>query len=228
MILTAPRLFQRDVNGILDLQLLNPPSEGNQGDQGDPVVVSVLLPDALNSHLTVWFGGSSKLFPIANPSVTVLDCSFKRSELPPAGVTYDVSYEYGGERSPAVSVDLRDSMASFMPRHLFEADGIYPAGSIQTPRLIDVWAVPAFRLLLQNDPLIAPTATSLAVDVALRIVWKSLAGAALEVGEIAYSAARDQWSLSLHQACLTLQRGDMVAIESVVESEQTLQFSLLL
>jgi hypothetical protein len=228
MTLTAPRLFQRDSNGLLDLQFLNPPNPGNQGDEGDPVVVSVLLHDSNEKQVIVWFGSVSKTFPIVNPRRVVIDCVFLRSELPPAGNSYDVSYQYGGQRSPAVTVTLIDSMALFAPRHIVKTNGVYPAGSRQRPSLVDVWAVPSFRLLLENDPIIAPVGALASADAALKIVWKPYGGEASDVGEIVYDAGGGQWSVALKQPCLTLERSDLLVVQSVVTSQQMLNFSLLL
>lgn len=228
MKLTAPRLFQRDGNGLLDLQCLNPPNPGNQGDEGDPVIVSVLLPDSSRNQVTVCFGSASKTFPIVNPRRVVIDCAFLRSELPPSGNTYDVSYQYGGQRSPAVTVNLVDSTAPFVPRHIVKAYGVYPPGSPQRPSLIDAWVVPSFRLLLQNDPVIVPLTAPPSVDAALKIVWMPYGGGASEVGDIAYEAGVGQWRVSLHQACLTLQRSDSIVVQNILASQQTLDFSLLL
>lgn len=228
MKLTAPRLFQQDSNGLLDLQYLNPPNPGNQGDEGDPVVVSVLLPNTNGGDVIVWFGSTSKTFPIVNPQRLVIDCAFLRSDLPPSGNTYEVYFEYGSQRSPTVSVDLIDSMSPFVPRHIVNANGVYLPGTAERPSLIDVWAVPSFRLLLKNDPIIAPVGPVPFTDAALKIVWMPYAGGANEVGDIKYDADSGNWSVSLDQPCLTLQRSDLVVVQSIVESPQTLDFSLLL
>lgn len=228
MKLTAPRLFQRDSNGLLDLQFLNPPNPGNQGDEGDPVVVSILLPDSSENQIIVWFGSASKTFPIRNPRRVVIDCAFLRSELPPSGNAYDVYYQYGGQRSPTVAVGLIDSMAPFVPRHTVQVSGAYAPGSTQHPTLIDVWVVPSFRLLLKSDPVIVPIGAESPVDVALKIAWQPFAGGVNDVGDIAYDANSGQWQVKLNQPCLSLQRSDVIVVQSIVASQQTLDFSLLL
>ncbi|MGN6315209.1 hypothetical protein [Trinickia sp.] len=228
MTLTAPRLFQLDSHNQLDLQFLNPPNPGNQGDEGDPVVVSVLLPDSNAKYVIVTFGSKSKKFPIANPSRVVIDCPFLRSELPPTGNSYDVSYECGGQHSPAVTVNLIDSMAPFVPRYIVKANGVYPAGSRLHPSVIGVWAVPSFRLLLQNDPIIVPVGEPPSSDAALKIVWKPYGGEAGDVGDIVYDAGGGQWNATLKNPCLTLERSDLILVQSIVTSQQMLNFSLLL
>lgn len=229
MNLSAPRLFQFDGNGRLDLQCLNPPNPGNQGDEGDPVIVSVLLPDSTEESLTVWIGDTvNKTFPIADPGRLVIDCPFKRSELPPSNGTYDVSFEYGSQRSPPVSVTLIDSMAPFVPKHVANVHGVYPPASDQNPCLIDVWIVPEFRLLMKNDPIIKPIANDVRSDVDLEIIWNSFVGESKEVGGITYKAAQDQWSVELALDCLTLQRSDFLLIQSTRAVEQFLSFTILL
>ncbi|HEX7682926.1 MAG TPA: hypothetical protein VF446_05215 [Trinickia sp.] len=228
MKLTAPRLFQQSSEGVIDLQTLNPPDPGNQGDEGDPVVVSILLPDSQENQVTVWMGDVSKTFPVMNARRLVIDCAFLRSELPPLGNVYDVSYEYGGQRSPAVDIRLIDSMAPFVPRHMFVVEGVYPAGSMQSPSVISVWSIPSFRLLLKNDPIIEPFGANPAADVALKLVWKPFGVEGIEVGDIAFDAGLAKWRVNLSEKCLTLQRSDLILVQSIVARTQTLGFSLLL
>lgn len=228
MKLTAPRLFQQSGEGVIDLQTLNPPDPGNQGDEGDPVVVTILLPDSREKQITVWVGGVSKTFPIVNARRLVIDCVFLRSELPPLGAVYGVSYEYGGQRSPVVDIRLIDSMAPFAPRHMFFVDGVFPAGSTQRPSVISVWSIPSFRLLLKNDPIIEPFGVNPKADVALKIVWKPFGVEGIDVGDIEFDAGLAQWRVNLSGKCLTLQRSDLILVQSIVARTQTLSFSLLL
>lgn len=229
MNLSAPRLFQLDRStGILDLQLLNPPNPGVQGDEGDPVVVSVLLPDAAQGNLTVWFGDTNKIFPIVDPRWIVMECLFSRSELPPLGGTYSVYWEYGGQFSPRVGVTLIDSMASFMPRHNACILGVYPPRSAQSPSLIDVWAVPGYRSLLKSDPVVKPIEGNPPADVDLKVMWAPFGGEINEIGEISYSVASDRWNVDLHRDCVSLQRSDLILIQSGGAGNQMLNFVILL
>lgn len=224
MNLIAPRLFQC-CNGILDLQCLNPPNSGGFGDEGDPVVVSVLLPSVAKAqeNLTVYFGSSvSKTFTIGNPELIVMDCPFNRSELPVCGETYDVYFEYAKSTSAVVSVSLVDSMDSFVPRYIYSADGFYAQG------VIDVWVVPSFRLLLKNDPVIRPV-EKLGEDVALTLAYVTAAGIGpSEIGAISYDAAKAQWDVELNQDSVTLQKGDLIVMQNANASGQELSFSMLL
>ncbi|GAB1584755.1 hypothetical protein [Phyllobacterium phragmitis] len=225
--LSLPRLFQAP-GQVLDLQKLNPPDPHIQGDQGDPVVVSVLLPDASEDTVTVWFGSVQKQFPIPNPKLVVLDCLFQRNELPPAGATYEVYYEYGGQQSPYLDIQLIDSSShTAIPRHSFTACGMWAAATSQIPTPVDAWLLPIGRILLKDDPVIKPvTEKTPDEDVTLKIVRKPSGGSGREVGEVIFDQAQAQWSVNLYQESLTLQEADLLLVQNSEETTQFLGFSM--
>jgi hypothetical protein len=217
--LPAPRLFQAP-DGILDMQNLNPPDPQVENDQGDPVVVSVLVPYGGSGKIIVWFGGVSKSVDISDPKWVVQDVCFERGHLPAIGQQYNVYYEYGGSRSRNVNVKLIDSGIEriALPRHACSFFGTYAAG------LVDAWVVPDSRDLKKSDPVIRQISGGCPSDGAsVTILWKSGTGIFNQVGEIAFR--QGAWEINFASEVLPLRRSD-VFVFLVCEGNTFLNFSI--
>jgi len=217
--LPAPRLFQAP-DGILDLQTLNPPDPYVVNDQGDPVVVSVLVPYGGSGKVVVWFGEVSNTVEISDSKLVIQDVCFARDQLPALGQLYDVYYEYGGSRSQRVEVTLIDSGSEGMasPRHACSLYGTYAAG------LVDAWVVPGSRNLTKADPVIRQISGGTPRDGAsVTILWKSGVGFFNKIGDITFR--KNGWNINFESEVVSLRRSDVLAF-MVLEGNIFLNFSI--
>jgi len=213
------RLFQV-IDGVLDLQQLNPPNPDIGNDPGDPVVVSVLVPYGEKGEIVVWFGDKSQNFPVSDPKRVVQDVCFTKDQLPAPGQRYEVYYEFGGKRSNPVQVTLIDSSSvpPIVARHTCSLFGNYAKG------VVEAWVIPAPRTLTRDDPVVRAIPGGSTQDgTSVALLLQSGTGQPSEIGEIVYR--QSEWCVTLDRDVTQLSRSDILALQAATD-RTFLNFSL--
>ncbi len=213
------RLFQA-IDGVLDLQQLNPPNPDIGNDLGDPVVVSVLVPYGEKGEVVVWFGDKSQNFPVSDSKRVVQDVCFTKDQLPAPGQRYGVYYEFGGKQSNPVQVTLidSDSVRPIVARHTCSLFGTYAKG------VVEAWVIPAPRTLTRADPVVRSIPGGSAQDgTSLALLLQSGADEPSAIGEIVYR--QSEWLVTLDRDVTQLSRSDVLALQAGTD-RTFLNFSL--
>jgi hypothetical protein len=211
--LPLPWLFQAPEQ-TLDLLAINP---------GDPVVVSVFLPNPTKGEsYSVTFGGVSKPCQVDDTKLAIYDVTFALDELPPVGQFYEVYYSFRGVSSPKLQIELVDGLRYFViPRlHLCSLAGTYAAG------LLDAWVVPAAYRLTQDTPVVHSRDTvAPAPGVAIEI-QRQMGGQMVRIGAIGYVVGTG-WVASI-DAPVELATGDLLALTLKSPQPSPVTFSISL
>jgi hypothetical protein len=210
-----PWLFQAP-DGTLDLQTLS---------GGDPVVVSVFLPDAAaGDNVIVHFGSKTQSFTVADPDKQIQDVLFPADTLPVTGRTHDIWYEWGKVTSATVSVELIDSADALSPRlHYVRMSGIYPPGSI------DAWIVPrAYHISPGTSPIVKSLGgANPSGDMLLPITRTRIGDDPVSIGRLSYTVSTEEWTVEINEDEYLL-RADLLCIRLPGESPESLSFSVAL
>ncbi|PMS37270.1 hypothetical protein B0G57_11740 [Trinickia symbiotica] len=212
--LVSPWLFQAP-DLVLDLINIDP---------RDPVVVSVLLPDAVaDEHFVVTFGDTEKDAKAGSARRFVNDVLFQRNELPALSDSCVVSCSFR-DLSSQVTIALRDSSsASASCMHAGSFYGTYVSG------FLDAWVLPTDCRLLRDAPVIRTMGPAARVSnpPTLPIGRRTPTDQTSQIGEITFDADVHEWKIDIFDD-VDLQTGDLLSIEVPPGPPAWLAFSVSL